>query len=123
MNEAHLGQTSLEDFDIYGFDPHLSDLTSSGIGSDVGSDPLVDPGSTGHFYERSHHDSGVFSRCDSVGSDSNSVPSTSSVGGDYNYFNMKNSFTEDLTDGWKRLSVQRSSGNNFDNFLTSHLGM
>ena len=116
MEEANPGQTSLEDYNIDGFNPYLSDQTSSGIGSDVGSDLLVDPGSTGHFDERTHRDSGVFSRCDSIGSDSNSVPSTSSVGSDYNYFNKKNSFTEDLTDGWKRISVQRSSGNNFTRF-------
>ncbi len=108
MEEFNPCHTSFEDYEIEVSDPQLSDQTSSGIGSDVGSDTLVDPCSTGILDERTYHDSGVFSQRDS---DSNLSPSTSSVRSDHTYFlNKKNSFMENLTDGWKRLSVQRLSG-------------
>ncbi len=107
MDQANPGQTSLEDYDIDGFDPHLSDQTS-GIGSDLeislGTDPL-DLCSTKILDERTHLDSRVFNR-----HDSNSVTLTSSVLSDHSYFTKKKSVTEDLPDGWKRTSVQRVSG-------------
>jgi hypothetical protein len=112
MDQANPGQTSLEDYDIDGLDPHLSDQTS-GIGSDLeislGTDPL-DLCSTETLDESIHLDSRVFSRNDSVESDSNSVTLTSSVASDHSYFSKKKSVTEELPDGWKRISVQRASG-------------